>query len=73
MLCSFARVKIASIAPLDKQDAVFQAFVRNNTTFPVHASVERVFSVAVDISPKKPGKTSDEAFESQLSLKILSQ
>ncbi|KAG0422508.1 hypothetical protein HPB47_001669 [Ixodes persulcatus] len=38
---------------------------------PSCASVERVFSVAVNIITKKLGKTSNETFESQLFLKIL--
>lgn len=69
----FFQGKSNSIASLEKYDTVYQAFVRHNTALPFNASVERVFSVAVDMFTKKAGKMFDKTFESQLLLKTLNK
>lgn len=62
----FSAAKIASIASLKKLDAVHLIFVGQNTALASSASVERVFSVAVDIFTKKRGKIYNETFENQI-------
>ena len=52
-LCSIFEVNSTSIASLKKLNAEHKAFVRNNMPLPYSASVQRVFSVTVDIFSKK--------------------